>query len=175
MTSAGDNLIASTARALLRERIEATPWFRIKMTEEQRRAAIEREVDAYWHLFIADAAERLLGLGEASPHSRHEFERSGQRKSAHKGALRRCRPWGQKRPVVRTNVLAPLWFHQDRFFSSGSPRLRTGPAVPLRARPRLVIALLVSVSEGNLCQLRISPATSPRHSAWSMKPTARRA
>jgi hypothetical protein len=130
MTRAGDNLIASTARALLRERIEATPWFRIKMTEEQRRAAIEREVDAYWHLFIADAAERLLGLGEASPHSRHEFERSGQRKSAHKGALRRCRPWGQKRPVVRTNVLAPLWFHQDRFFSSGSPRLRTGPAVP---------------------------------------------
>jgi hypothetical protein len=71
MTRAGDNLIQSTARALLRERIEATPRFRIKMTEEQRRAAIEREVDAYWHLFIADAAERLLGLGEASPHSRH--------------------------------------------------------------------------------------------------------
>jgi hypothetical protein len=47
MASAGDNLIESTARALLRERIEATPWFRIKMTQEQRRAAIEREVDAY--------------------------------------------------------------------------------------------------------------------------------
>ena len=71
MTRAGDNLIQSTARALLRERIEATPWFRIKMTEEQRRTAIEREVDAYWHLFIADATERLLGLGEASPHSKH--------------------------------------------------------------------------------------------------------
>jgi hypothetical protein len=37
MASAGDNLIESTARALLRERIEATPWFRIKMTQEQRR------------------------------------------------------------------------------------------------------------------------------------------
>ena len=71
MTRAGDNLIQSTARALLRERIEATPWFRIKMTQEQRQAAIEREVDAYWHLFIADAAERLLGPDERSQHSKH--------------------------------------------------------------------------------------------------------
>jgi hypothetical protein len=71
MASAGDNLIASTARALLRERIEATPWFRIKMTQEQRQAAIEREVDAYWHLFVADAAERLLGPGEAGQHTKH--------------------------------------------------------------------------------------------------------
>jgi hypothetical protein len=71
MTSAGDDLIEFTARTLLREQIEATPWFRIKMTQEQRRAAIEREVDAYWHLFIADATQRLLGPGEASQHSRH--------------------------------------------------------------------------------------------------------
>jgi hypothetical protein len=71
MTGAGDNLIESTARALLRERIEATPWFRIRMTQEQRRSAIERDVDAYWHLFVADAAERLLRPGEASQHSKH--------------------------------------------------------------------------------------------------------
>ena len=71
MTSTGDNLIESTARALLRERIEATPWFQIKMTKGQRREAIEREVDAYWHLFIVDATERLLEPGEASPHSKH--------------------------------------------------------------------------------------------------------
>jgi hypothetical protein len=71
MTRAGDNLIESTARALLRQRIEVTPWFRIKMTQEQRQAAIEREVEAYWHLFVADAAERLLGLGEASQQSKH--------------------------------------------------------------------------------------------------------
>jgi hypothetical protein len=71
MTRVGDNLIESTARALLRERIEATPWFRIRMTQEQRREAIEREVEAYWHLFVADAAERLLGPGEAGQHSRH--------------------------------------------------------------------------------------------------------
>ncbi len=71
MTGAGDNLIESTARALLRVRIEATPWFRIKMSQEQRRIAIEREVDTYWHLFVADAAERLLGPDEASQHPRH--------------------------------------------------------------------------------------------------------
>jgi hypothetical protein len=71
MTRVGDTLIESTARAVLRERIEATPWFRIKMTQEQRRAAIEREVDAYWHLFIADATQRLLGPGEAGQHTKH--------------------------------------------------------------------------------------------------------
>ena len=71
MAGAGDNLIETTARALLRERIEATPWFRIRMSQEQRRAAIEREVEAYWHLFVADAAAWLLGLGETSPHSKH--------------------------------------------------------------------------------------------------------
>ena len=71
MTRAGDNLIESTARALLRERIEATPWFRIKMTQEQHRVAFEQEVDAYWHLFIADATQRLLGPGEAGQHSKH--------------------------------------------------------------------------------------------------------
>jgi hypothetical protein len=71
MTAAGDNLIEFTARALLRERIEATPWFRIRMTQDQRRTAIEREVDAYWHLFIADATQWLLEPGEASPHSQH--------------------------------------------------------------------------------------------------------
>ena len=70
-TSAGDNLIETTARALLRERIEATPWFRIKMTQEQRQTAIEREVDAYWHLFVADATQRLLRPGEASQHAKH--------------------------------------------------------------------------------------------------------
>jgi len=71
MIRAGSNLLESTARALLRERIEATPWFRIKMTQDQRRAAIEREVEAYWHLFVADAAEQLLGPGEANPHPKH--------------------------------------------------------------------------------------------------------
>jgi len=71
MTTTGASLLETTARALLRERIEATPWFRIRMTQEQRRAAIEREVEAYWHLFVTDAAERLLGPGQASQHAQH--------------------------------------------------------------------------------------------------------
>ncbi|MBL0403721.1 hypothetical protein JKG68_07075 [Microvirga aerilata] len=71
MTGASNNLIESTARALLRERIEATPWFRIRMSQKQRQVAIEQEVDAYWHLFVADATERLLRPGKASAHAKH--------------------------------------------------------------------------------------------------------
>lgn len=41
------------------------------MTQQQSRAAIEREFDAYWHLFVANAAQRLLGPGEASQHAKH--------------------------------------------------------------------------------------------------------
>ncbi len=48
------------ARAMLRERIERTPWFRHGMTRKQRQAAINREVDRTWHLFIFDAAQRLV-------------------------------------------------------------------------------------------------------------------
>jgi len=71
MTTAGCNLLESTARALLRKRIKATPWFRVKMSQEQRRAAIEREVDTYWHLFIADAAEWLRRPDAANRHTKH--------------------------------------------------------------------------------------------------------
>ncbi len=60
MTTKGSQLIEATARAMLRERIEATPWFRIRMTQKQRQAAIEKDVEAYWHLFINDAAKQLL-------------------------------------------------------------------------------------------------------------------
>ena len=44
---------------MLRERIERTPWFKNRMTVKQRQAAIEREVDRIWHLFIVDAVQRL--------------------------------------------------------------------------------------------------------------------
>jgi hypothetical protein len=37
---AGDNPIVPTAHALLRERIGAAPWFRIRMSQEQRQAAL---------------------------------------------------------------------------------------------------------------------------------------
>jgi hypothetical protein len=51
--------IEHEARAMLRERIERTPWFQNGMTKKQRQVAIEREVDRIWHLFISDAAQRL--------------------------------------------------------------------------------------------------------------------
>ena len=52
--------IEHEARAMLRERIERTPWFQHEMTRKQRQVAIEREVDRTWHLFIFDAAQRLI-------------------------------------------------------------------------------------------------------------------
>ncbi len=48
------------ARAMLRERIEQTPWFQHGMTRKQRQAAIDREIDRTWHLFIFEAAQRLI-------------------------------------------------------------------------------------------------------------------
>ncbi len=52
--------IEHEARTMLRERIERTPWFQNGMTRKQRQVAIEREVDRTWHLFIFDAAQRLI-------------------------------------------------------------------------------------------------------------------
>jgi hypothetical protein len=51
--------IEALARALLRQRIEQTPWFRTGMTETQRQAAIDRDVDEHWRLFVPDAVKRL--------------------------------------------------------------------------------------------------------------------
>ena len=57
--TAGDDEIEAEARAMLRERLERTTWFRNGLTEEQRQAAVEQEVEARWHLFIHDAIKRL--------------------------------------------------------------------------------------------------------------------
>jgi hypothetical protein len=53
---------------MLRERIEQTPWFQHGMTRKQRQAAIEREVDRTWHLFIFDAAQRLIDRAAQGQH-----------------------------------------------------------------------------------------------------------
>ena len=45
---------------MLREKIEQTPWFQKGMTRAQRQNTIEREVDRLWHLFVHDAAQRLV-------------------------------------------------------------------------------------------------------------------
>ena len=57
--------IEALARAMLRQRIEHTPWFRIRMTERQRQAAIDRDVDEHWRLFVPDAVRWLVAqVGE---------------------------------------------------------------------------------------------------------------
>ncbi len=61
MAAISDEEVEIEARALLREKIERTPWFRRGMTQAQRQNTIEREVDRLWHLFVHDAAQRLIG------------------------------------------------------------------------------------------------------------------
>ena len=60
--------IEHEARAMLRARIEQTPWFQHGMTRKQRQAAIDREVDRTWHLFIFDAAQRLIDRAAQGQH-----------------------------------------------------------------------------------------------------------
>jgi hypothetical protein len=52
--------IEALARAMLRQRIEQTPWFRIRMTATQRQAAIQRDIDEHWRLFVPDAVRWLV-------------------------------------------------------------------------------------------------------------------
>ena len=59
MGAVDDKLIEAAARKMLRERIKATPWYRMGMSSKKRQQAIEREVDAYWDLFIPDAEKHL--------------------------------------------------------------------------------------------------------------------
>ncbi len=64
MGAVDDKLIEAAAREMLRERIKATPWYRMGMSSKRRQRAIEREVDAYWHLFIPDAEKHLRASTE---------------------------------------------------------------------------------------------------------------
>jgi Mg-chelatase subunit ChlI len=66
----GDDEIEAEARAMLRERLKRTSWFRTGLTPEQRQAAVEQEVEARWHLFVQDAIKRLQkerGSGRSDP------------------------------------------------------------------------------------------------------------
>jgi hypothetical protein len=92
MTRAGDNLIESTARAPLRERSEATPWFWIKMTQEQRRAAIGRKVDAYGIRSLPMPQSGCSGLAKQTNTRSISSGEAAKVKAPHKGALRMCRP-----------------------------------------------------------------------------------
>ena len=59
--------IEALARAILRERIEQTPWHRCRMSAKERRAAIDRDVEEHWRLFVPDAVRWLAErVGEAA-------------------------------------------------------------------------------------------------------------
>ncbi|WOH53780.1 hypothetical protein [Bradyrhizobium sp. sBnM-33] len=52
--------VEAEVRRLLREQVERSDWFRHGMTRRQRRKHIDREVDAWWHLKLSEAAQRLV-------------------------------------------------------------------------------------------------------------------
>jgi hypothetical protein len=53
--------VEAQARAILREQIDRSPWFREGLTDAERQERIQREVDAWWHLKVEEAAHRLIG------------------------------------------------------------------------------------------------------------------
>ncbi len=52
--------VEAEARALLREQIDRSPWFREGLTDTERQKRISLEVDAWWHLKVEEAAQRLV-------------------------------------------------------------------------------------------------------------------
>ena len=77
MPTLDDKRIEAAAREMLRERINATPWYRIRMTSKERQQAIESEVDTYWHLFILEAAKQLYEVAEDDEPQPSETRSSG--------------------------------------------------------------------------------------------------
>ncbi len=60
MPGISNDAVEAEARALLREQIERSHWFREGLTAAQRRSRIQLEVDAWWHLKVEEAARRLI-------------------------------------------------------------------------------------------------------------------
>jgi hypothetical protein len=52
--------VEAEARALLRDQIDRSPWFREGLSERERQERIQLEVDAWWHLKVEEAACRLI-------------------------------------------------------------------------------------------------------------------
>jgi len=52
--------VEALARQLLWEQIDHSPWFHEGLTDVERQSRIQREVDAWWHLKVEEAAHRLL-------------------------------------------------------------------------------------------------------------------
>ncbi len=60
MPTISNDEVEAEARALLREQIERSPWFREELSENERQERISLEVDAWWHLKVEKAAQRLI-------------------------------------------------------------------------------------------------------------------
>ena len=60
MPTISNDEVEAEARAILRDQIDRSQWFREGLTEEERRQRIQLEVDAWWHLKVEEAARRLV-------------------------------------------------------------------------------------------------------------------
>ena len=60
MPTISNDEVEAEARALLREQIDRSPWYRGSLTDEERQSRIQLEVDAWWHLKVEEAARRLV-------------------------------------------------------------------------------------------------------------------
>ncbi len=60
MAQVSDSDVEAEARWVLREQITASAWFRLGMTDKQRRERIELEVDTWWHLKAVEVAKQLV-------------------------------------------------------------------------------------------------------------------
>ena len=59
MATISNNQVEALARQLLWEQIDRSAWFREGLSEAERQKRIRLEVDAWWHLKVEEAAQRL--------------------------------------------------------------------------------------------------------------------
>ena len=52
--------VEAEARAILRDQINRSPWFREGLSDDERQERIGLEVGAWWHLTVEEAACRLI-------------------------------------------------------------------------------------------------------------------
>ena len=60
MATISNDQVEALARQLLWEQIDRSAWFREGLTDAERQSRIQREVEAWWHLKVEEAAHRLL-------------------------------------------------------------------------------------------------------------------
>ena len=60
MPTISNDEVEVDARALLREQLMRSPWFREGLSDDERQKRIGLEVDAWWHLKVGEAARRLI-------------------------------------------------------------------------------------------------------------------